>query len=61
MMEYGKYFLLLILLVAVMLFAVREMRDALDEIDFERFSLWTCIAGGVAFVSGYIMKLPLIF
>lgn len=60
-MGYGEYFLLLILLVAVMVFAVSEMRDALDEIDFERFSLWTCIAGGIAFVSGYIIKLPLLF
>lgn len=60
-MMHIEYILLLGLSIVVFTAAVREMDKALDEIDFERFSVWTCVAGVMAFWSGYVAKLPLFF
>jgi hypothetical protein len=43
-----EYFAFFILLLAVLLLAIRQMSIALDEVDIERFTLWTGIASVIA-------------
>ncbi|MEH2257349.1 hypothetical protein [Nostoc sp.] len=43
-----EYFAFFILLLAALLLAIRQMSVALDEIDIERFTLWTGIASVIA-------------
>ncbi|MCC5666718.1 hypothetical protein LC653_23210 [Nostoc sp. CHAB 5784] len=43
-----EYFAFFILLLAALLLAIRQMSIALDEVDIERFTLWTGIASVIA-------------
>lgn len=59
-MLHSQYVLLFMLLVA-MVDAVGEMAEALDEIDWERFSLWMCVATVVALLAAYLIRLAPLF
>ncbi|WP_179066822.1 hypothetical protein [Nostoc sp. C052] len=43
-----RYFAFFLLLLAALLLAIRQMSIALDELDIERFTLWTGIASIIA-------------
>ncbi|MBN3882262.1 MAG: hypothetical protein HWQ44_04525 [Nostoc sp. JL34] len=43
-----QYFAFFIQLLAALLLAIRQMSIALDEVDIERFTLWTGIASVIA-------------
>ncbi|MBN3895094.1 MAG: hypothetical protein V7L14_04455 [Nostoc sp.] len=43
-----EYFTFFVLLLAALLLAIRQMSVALDEVDIERFTLWTGIASVIA-------------
>ncbi|HYX13783.1 MAG TPA: hypothetical protein VE944_05315 [Nostoc sp.] len=44
-LEYLAFF---VLLLAALLLAIKEMSVALDEVDVERFTLWTGVASVIA-------------
>ena len=43
-----EYFAFFVLLLIALLLAIKQMSVALDEIDIERFTLWTGIASVIA-------------
>ncbi|MBW4564005.1 MAG: hypothetical protein KME32_23270 [Mojavia pulchra JT2-VF2] len=42
------YIAFFVLLLAALLSAIKQMSNALDEVDIERFTLWTGIASVIA-------------
>ncbi|MDF5706834.1 MAG: hypothetical protein PUP90_03900 [Nostoc sp. S4] len=43
-----EYFAFFVLLLTALLLAIKQMSVALDEVDIERFTLWTSIASVIA-------------
>ncbi|MFN6484803.1 MULTISPECIES: hypothetical protein [unclassified Nostoc] len=43
-----QYFAFFVLLLVMLLLAIKQMSVALDEVDIERFTLWTGIASVIA-------------
>ncbi|QSJ18071.1 hypothetical protein JYQ62_04305 [Nostoc sp. UHCC 0702] len=43
-----RYFAFFVLILAALISAIRQMSVALDEVDIERFTLWTSIASIIA-------------
>ncbi|BAZ50446.1 hypothetical protein I8748_16965 [Nostoc sp. CENA67] len=43
-----RYFAFFVLILAALISAIRQMSIALDEVDIERFTLWTSIASVIA-------------